>query len=460
MLLVSIIKNGGEGRVLNQKQKRCASLTKTSIKNDNKKELLDEQDNISHKAVLNALEETYEKDCEQQKRMVQELRKELSCVKESNTELISKIEELELDKESARIRSNTIMSAMEETYEKEREQHERMVKELSDDVSKLKESKTELILKIQDLELDKESARISNDAIMSAMEETYETDREQQERMVKELSNKLSKVKDSNTELILKIQDLEREKESARISSNAIMSAMEETYEKDHEQQERIAQELRNEVASIKKSNAELVKQIQDLEIDHECARISFDAIISALEENYEIDQEQYRKEVQNLQNIVKENQELNKKQRMKIEALETELESMTNESAASKANHDAEIATLKNELERVKSNCSQLCIELVEEKRKKHANIIALTSDIDEMKKKNSTLQEEKELSKELLRNIKRELQNEKANKLKAQEFVALLNNKVSQQIEEIHELTVRMRKKRGLRGLISCCF
>ena len=52
--------------------------------------------------------------------MVRELKNELYCVKESNTELILKIQELELDKESARISNDAIMSAMEKTYKKDR----------------------------------------------------------------------------------------------------------------------------------------------------------------------------------------------------------------------------------------------------------------------------------------------------------------------------------------------------
>ena len=433
-----------------------------------------EKMNKAHNKVIKEMDKKYEADKAQLTNELKELRNELfrvksseanilselSSVKKTNTEVISKIQQLESDKESARIRSDAIVSAMEKTHEKDREQQERMVQELSNELSKVKESNTELILNLKNLKLDKESARISSDAIMSVMEETYEKDREQQERKVQELSNELSKVKESNTELISKIQDLEFDKESARMSSNVMISVIEETYEKDREQQERMSQELRNELASVKKSSTELIKQIQDLELDNECARISFDAVISALEENYEIDQEQYRKEVQNLQDIVKEKEELDKKQMMKLDALETELERMKNESAASKANDNAEIGTLKNELQRVNSNCSQLCNELVEEKRNRLANIIALTSDINEMKKKNSALQEEKELSNEELRNIKRELQNEKANKSQAEELVALLNNKVSQQEEEINELTVRLQRKRGLRGLISCCF
>ena len=312
--------------------------------------------------------------------------------------------------------------------------------------------------------LDQEQKRCASltktSTVLSALEEAYEKDREQKERMIKELSSELSSVKESNRELISKIRNLEQDKESARISSDAIVSAMGETYEKDREQLERKVQELSNELSSVTKSNTELIKQIQDLEIDNECARISSDAVISALEENCEIDQEQYRKEVQNLQDIVKEMEESNEEQMMKLDAREIELERMKNESAASKANDNAEIATLKNELQRVNSNCSQLRNDLVEEKRNRLANIMVLTSDINEMKKKNFTLQEEKELSNEELKNIKRELQNEKANKSKAEEFVALLNNKVSQQIEEINELTARFQRKRGLRGLISCCF
>ena len=88
---------------------------------------------------------------------------------------------------------------------------------------------------------------------------------------------------------------------------------------------------------------------------------------------------------MQNIHNIAKEKGDLNKKQIMKVEAL-----------AASKANDNAEIATLKNELERVKSNCSKVCNELVEEKRNRLANIIALTHNINEMKTKNSIMQQD----------------------------------------------------------------
>ena len=59
------------------------------------------------------------------------------------------------------------------------------------------------------------------------------------------------------------MEDIECDKESVRISSIAIMSVMEETFEKDHEEQERMVLELRNELASFKKSNTERIKQIQ-----------------------------------------------------------------------------------------------------------------------------------------------------------------------------------------------------
>ena len=215
--------------------------------------------------VLIAMEKEHAAEKEQLLTEVEELRNELSDVKASGEELAKAKQSLEVETKSVRMSYNAVLSALEETYEKDREQQERMIQELSNELSKVKESNTDFILNIQNLELDKESARISNDAIISAVEGTYEKFREQQERMVQELSNELSKVKESNTELILKIEELELGKESARISSDAIMSAMETTYEKDCEQQDRIVQELSNEVSSVKESNKELILKIEEL---------------------------------------------------------------------------------------------------------------------------------------------------------------------------------------------------
>ena len=562
MLLVSTIRNGGEGRVLGQEQKGCAALTKTSTKNDNNNELLDAQEDMSHKcceqkermvkelsnelsslkesntelismiqdleldkesarissnAIMSAMEETYEKEREQQERIVKELSDEVSKLKESNTELILKIQDLELDIESARISSNAIMSAMEETYEKEREKHERMVQEFSNKLSSVQESNKELILKTQDLELDKESARISSNAIMSAMEETYEKELEQHERIVIELSDEISKLKESNTELILKIQDLELDKESARISNNVIMSGMEETYEKDRKKQDRIVQELRNELSRVKESNTEFISKIRELQLDKESARLSNDAIMSAIQENYETDQEQtakeveeltnqllgakksitqlnsnikdlelcietsrishdavingieehfeegedyHRAEVQLLQDIIRERGELLTVLIAQFEATEAELRRTRNELAASKETYDAEIATLKNELERQKSNYFNVYNCLVEETCNRLKSVKELKSIFDEFKKNSDALEEERALSDEEFENIQGELKIEKRNRSKAEELVVLLTNKVTQKDEEINELTARLRRKRGLRGLISCCF
>ena len=546
MLLVSKIRNGGEGRVLDQEQNKCASLTKTSTHNDNNEELLDAQEDISHKALLtafedtyekdreqkermvkefsnelsslkesntelilkiqdleldkesarisnyaimSAIEKTYEKDCEQQKRMVQELNNELSSLKESNTELILKIRDLELDKESARISNDAIMSAMEATYEKEREQQKRMVQDLSNKLSSVRESNKELVSKIQDLELDKESARISSNAIIGAMEETYEKEREQQERIVKELSDEVSKLKESNTEPILKIQDLELDIESTRISSNAIMSAMEETYEKEREKQDRIVQELRNELSSVKESNTEFISKIHELQLDKESARLSNDAIMSAIQENYETDQEQTRKEVEELtnqllgakksiiqlnsnikdlelcietsrishdavingieehfeegeeyhraevqllQDIIRERGELLTVLIAQFETTEAELRRTRNELAASKETYDAEIATLKNELERQKSNYFNVYNCLVEETSNRLKSVKELKSIFNEFKKYSEALEEERALSDEEFENIQGELEHEKRNRSKAEELVVLLRTEM----------------------------
>eukprot|EP00112_Aurelia_sp_Birch-Aquarium-sp1_P012118 Seg2546.2 transcript_id=Seg2546.2/GoldUCD/mRNA.D3Y31 product="hypothetical protein" protein_id=Seg2546.2/GoldUCD/D3Y31 len=195
--------------------------------------------------------------------------------------------------------------------------------------------------------------------------------------IVSELKEQISCIKNSYDDAV---QSLVLDKESARISHDAIMNATVETYEEDREQREKMVQELSNDLFRVKETNTELISKIQDLEFDEKCARITNNAIMNAVEQTYEKDCEQHERMIQELKNI------------------------------------------------------------------------------IDELKKKNAIMQQEKEISDEQLKDIKGELENETINKSKAEEFVELLSTKVSQQEEEINELTARLRRKRGLRGLISC--
>ena len=114
-------------------------------------------------------------------------------------------------------------------------------------------------------------------------------------------------VKKTNRELVSTLQGLELGKESARISYNATISAMEDNYEEIQKQTEKEVQELRNELSSVKKSSKGFVLKIQNLEIDKESARMSYDAVITAFEENCDIYQQQYENEVQSLKDIVKQ---------------------------------------------------------------------------------------------------------------------------------------------------------
>eukprot|EP00112_Aurelia_sp_Birch-Aquarium-sp1_P010879 Seg2302.1 transcript_id=Seg2302.1/GoldUCD/mRNA.D3Y31 product="hypothetical protein" protein_id=Seg2302.1/GoldUCD/D3Y31 len=159
--------------------------------------------------------------------------------------------------------------------------------------------------------------------------------------IVGELKEQISCIKTSYDDAV---QSLVVDQESIRISNDAIMSAMKETYEED------------------------------------QSARITNDAIMSAMEQTYEKDRQQQERMVQELKNI------------------------------------------------------------------------------IDELKKKNAIMQQQKEFSDKQLKDITEEFENEKPHKSKAEEFIQLLSTKVSQQCEEINELTARLRRKRGLRGLISC--
>ena len=238
------------------------------------------------------------------------------------------------------------------------------------------------------------------------------------------------------------------------------MSAIQEIYETEKEQTDKEAEELTDELLGTKKSITELNSKIKELELSNEASRVSHDTAINAMEEHYETDEEYHREEVGILLDVKRERRELLTALIAQFEATETELRRTRNELTASKATYDAEIATLKNELERQKSDYCNVYNSLVEETCNRLKSVKELMSIFDEFKKNTEALEEERALSDEEFESIQGELEDEKRNRSKAEELVVFLRTKVSQQEEEINELTVRLRRKRGLRGLISCCF
>eukprot|EP00112_Aurelia_sp_Birch-Aquarium-sp1_P022700 Seg6499.1 transcript_id=Seg6499.1/GoldUCD/mRNA.D3Y31 product="hypothetical protein" protein_id=Seg6499.1/GoldUCD/D3Y31 len=216
--------------------------------------------------------------------------------------------------------------------------------------------------------------------------------------------------------------------------------------------------DLRDEILCLKNSKEELTTEVRKLKLEKQSMEISNNLVISAVEKNYNYEKKKHQEEVAELKEVIKEGEELNTKQEIQMKTLQEELQHMNDESKALKESNENAMGKLKKMIIEAEDKFSKAYDDFVEEKKSKQTICMILTSEKEELEKQITILHEAKsDLNKEIIFK-KEKLEKAKQYKENVENTIELFQIKIEKQEEKIEELEKRVRRRRGLRRLLSC--
>ena len=216
--------------------------------------------------------------------------------------------------------------------------------------------------------------------------------------------------------------------------------------------------DLRDEILGLKNCKEELASEVYKLELDKQSMEMSHNLVISAVEKNYNQEKKKHQEEVEELREVIKEGEELNTKQEIQIKTLQEELQQINNESKALKESTKTAMEELTNMIIKAEDKFSKAYDDFVEERKSKQTICLKLASEKEELEKQIAILQDaNSDLNKEMTCK-KEKLEKAKQYKENVENTIEMFQIKIQQQEEKIEELEKRVRRKRGLRRLLSC--
>ena len=216
--------------------------------------------------------------------------------------------------------------------------------------------------------------------------------------------------------------------------------------------------DLRDEILGLKNFKEELASEVHNLELEKQSMEMSHNSVISAVEKNYNKEKKRHQEEVEELREVIKEGEELNTKQEIQIKTLQEELQQINDESKAFKESNKIAVEALKNMIIKAEDKYSKAYDDFVEERKSKQTICLKFASEKEQLEKQIAILQDENsDLNKDMTCK-KEKLEKAKQYKENVESTIELFQIKIQQQEEKIEELEKRVRRKSGLRRLLSC--
>ena len=220
----------------------------------------------------------------------------------------------------------------------------------------------------------------------------------------------------------------------------------------------------------------EAAELAEELELDKLSSKLSYDAILQGLKDNFELKMTDHQKEVQQMELKVKEEKTLREEEQAKVKALEEELNQIRLESKALKESQNAEIEKLREAVLEIGSRYSKSQDDYNEETKRVKTTLKACAVKMKEFINANTGLKDENNILRARLTQLIDKLNNEtsvlrdqlasygdkldKEVKIRKglEERNAELYTRLQEQEDVISELQAKKRRKKGWRRFIFC--
>ena len=213
-----------------------------------------------------------------------------------------------------------------------------------------------------------------------------------------------------------------------------------------------------------------------ELELDKLSSKLSYDAILQGLKDNFELKMTDHQMEVQQMELKVKEEKTLREEEQAKVRALVEELNQIRLESKALKESQNAEIEKLREAVLEMGSRYSKSQDDYNEETKRVKTTLKACSIKMKALINANTVLKDENNFLRERLTQFSDKLNNETSvlrdqlashgdkldKEVKIREGLeernAELYTRLQEQENVISELQAKKRRKKGWRRFIFC--